>query len=113
MNYKRTTIERFIDKDLLDGVTAAVSSGAFAQEANIAHQLAEISTQIRQALGDDALSSEGNLLSQYASTPSESNMRACAVNWVQRDRIRSLKELSLITSTRFSVGTTMKAIFFR
>ena len=44
MNQKRAVIERFIEKDLLDEVTAQLSSGALAQEAGVAQQL----TLIRQ-----------------------------------------------------------------
>ena len=69
MNQKRAVIEKFIEKDLLDGVAAGLASGALAQESGLAQQLAEVTAQIKENLGEDALDAEGNLDPKYASTP--------------------------------------------
>lgn len=69
MNQKRAVIERFIEKDLLDGVAAELASGALAQESGLAQQLAEVTAQIKENLGEDALDAEGNLDPKYAGTP--------------------------------------------
>ncbi len=65
MNQKRTVIERFIEKDLLDGVAMELSSGALAHESGLAQQLADVTTQIKENLGDEALDAEGNLDAQW------------------------------------------------
>jgi adenine-specific DNA-methyltransferase len=61
MNQKRAVIERFIEKDLLDGVAKELKSGALAQEAGLAQQLAEITAKIREDIDDDAIDADGNL----------------------------------------------------
>lgn len=61
MNQKRAVIERFIEKDLLDGVAMQLSTGALAHESALAQQLAEVAAQIRENIGDDAIDAEGNL----------------------------------------------------
>ena len=61
MNQKRAVIERFIEKDLLDGVAMELSSGSLAQESGSAQQLADVAAQIKENIGDDALDAEGNL----------------------------------------------------
>lgn len=68
MNQKRAVIERFIEKDLLDGVAAELSSGALALESGLAQQLEEVKTKIRENFGEDALDAEGNL-TKYADSP--------------------------------------------
>jgi adenine-specific DNA-methyltransferase len=68
MNHKRSVIEQFIEKDLLNAVSEELHKGALAQEANAAERLAEISAQIKDTLGADALDVEGNLSSNYAAT---------------------------------------------
>lgn len=65
MNQKRAVIERFIEKDLLDGVAAELSSGALAQESELAERLADVTAQIKGVLGEEALDPEGNLDPQY------------------------------------------------
>jgi len=62
MNQKRAIIERFIEKDLLEAVTAELSSGALAQESSFAQQLKEMAEKVRETFGEDSLDAEGNLL---------------------------------------------------
>jgi adenine-specific DNA-methyltransferase len=68
MNHKRAVIEQFIEKDLLNAVSEELQKGALAQEANAAERLAELSAQIKDTIGADALDVEGNLSSNYAGT---------------------------------------------
>ncbi len=69
MNHKRAVIERFIEKDLLDGVAMELTSGALAEESGLAQQLTEVAAQIKENFGDKALDAEGNLAAQYHQTP--------------------------------------------
>lgn len=69
MNQKRGVIEKFIEKDLLDGVAVELTTGALAQESGLAQQLAEVSVQIKENFGDEALDAEGNLAKEYQATP--------------------------------------------
>lgn len=68
MNQKRAVIERFIEKDLLDSVAMELSSGALAHESGLAQQLADVTVQIKENFGDEALDAEGNLDAQYQKT---------------------------------------------
>lgn len=68
MNQKRAVIERFIEKELLDGVAAELSTGALAMESGLAQQLEEVKAKIRENFGDEALDAEGNLV-KYADSP--------------------------------------------
>ena len=68
MNQKRAVIERFIEKDLLAGVAAELSTGALAAESGLAQQLEEVTAKIRENFGDDALDAEGNLV-KYTDSP--------------------------------------------
>lgn len=68
MNHKRAVIEQFIEKDLLNAVSEELQKGALAQEANAAERLADLSAQIKDTLGADALDVEGNLSPNYAGT---------------------------------------------
>lgn len=54
MNHTRVVIERFIDEEL--------KRGAYAEEADLARQLAEATGKIRENFGDDALDAEDDLL---------------------------------------------------
>jgi adenine-specific DNA-methyltransferase len=69
MNQKRDVINKFIEKDLLDGVAVELTTGALAQESGLAQQLAEVSAQIKENFGDEALDAEGNLAKEYQTTP--------------------------------------------
>lgn len=65
MNQKRAVIERFIEKDLLEAVGTELTSGSLAQESALAQQLADVTAQIKENFGDEALDAEGNLDAQY------------------------------------------------
>jgi adenine-specific DNA-methyltransferase len=65
MNQRRSIIEKFIEKDLLDGVAQDLKAGALAQEAGFAQQLTEVGAQIKETLGEEALDAEGNLATEY------------------------------------------------
>jgi len=69
MNQKRDVIEKFIEKDLLDGVAMELTTGALAQESGLAQALVEVSAQIKENFGDEALDAEGNLAKEYQTTP--------------------------------------------
>ena len=68
MNQKRAVIEQFIETDLVKGIAKELKSGALAQEAGLAKQLAEVTAQIKENLGDEALDAEGNLSPQFHKT---------------------------------------------
>jgi adenine-specific DNA-methyltransferase len=65
MNQKRAVIEQFIETDLVKGIAKELKSGALAQEAGLAQQLAEVTAQIKENIGDEALDAEGNLATEY------------------------------------------------
>jgi adenine-specific DNA-methyltransferase len=65
MNQKRAVIEQFIEKDLVSGIAQELKTGALAQEAGLAQQLADVTAQIKENIGDEALDAEGNLASEY------------------------------------------------
>ncbi|MGB5082451.1 MAG: DNA methyltransferase, partial [Burkholderiales bacterium] len=62
MNQKRAVIERFIEKDLIEGLDKELKRGAHAEQADLARQLTEATARIRENFGDDALDAEGKLL---------------------------------------------------
>lgn len=68
MNHKHAVIEQFIEKDLLNAVSEELHKETLAQEANAAERLVEITAQIKDTLGADALDVEGNLSPNYAGT---------------------------------------------
>jgi adenine-specific DNA-methyltransferase len=65
MNYKRAVIEQFIETDLVKGIAKELASGALAQEAGLVQQLAEVTAQLKENIGDEALDAEGNLAAEY------------------------------------------------
>jgi len=68
MNQKRDVIEKFIEKDLLDGVAKALESGPLGKESGLAQELAALSVQIKETLSDEALDAEGNLAKEHHGT---------------------------------------------
>ena len=68
MNHKRAVIEQFIETDLAEGIAKELASGALAQEAGLAQQLAEVTAQIKENIGDEALDAEGDLAAEYHRT---------------------------------------------
>lgn len=69
MNHKRAVIEKFIEKDVLDAVSAELAADALAQQSTLADELAETIEQIKDKLGSESLDAEGNLDSNYEKTP--------------------------------------------
>lgn len=69
MNYKREVIERFIEKDLIEAVTAELNSGILAQQSRVAAELQQVARQIRESLGEDALDGDGRLAEAFHNTP--------------------------------------------
>jgi adenine-specific DNA-methyltransferase len=68
MNHKHEVIEKFIEKDLLDGVEKELASGALAHESGLAQQLTELAAQIKENIADDAIDAEGNLNEKHNDT---------------------------------------------
>src|SRR5690349_20383603 len=68
MNHNRAIIEQFIERDLLDADSDELQKGALATEASSAERLAELTKQINDTLGADALDVEGRLKPTYEGT---------------------------------------------
>jgi adenine-specific DNA-methyltransferase len=69
MNYKRDVVEKFITQDLPKAITDELDRDALADQAKAAQELKEVSEQISQTLGKDALDGDGNLAAIYHATP--------------------------------------------
>ena len=69
MNYKREVIEKFISVDLPDAVAEELDRGILAEQSQAAEELKEVSQQIGELLGRDALDADGNLARSYHDTP--------------------------------------------
>ena len=65
MNYKRDVVEKFITQDLPKAIADELDRDALADQAQAAKELKEVSEQITQTLGKDALDAEGNLAATY------------------------------------------------
>ena len=69
MNYKRDVVEKFITQDLPKAIADELDRDALADQAQAAKELKEVSEQITQTLGKDALDADGNLAATYHATP--------------------------------------------
>lgn len=69
MNFKRETIQRFIQKDLIEAIGKELSSGILASQSQAAAELKEVASQICESLGDSALNGDGVLAEQFHGTP--------------------------------------------
>lgn len=69
MNHKREAIERFIQKELVEAIGAELSRGVLASDARAAEEINELAEQIRESLGEAALSGDGVLAEQFHGTP--------------------------------------------
>ena len=69
MNYKRGVIERFITQDLPRAVAEELDRGALASQSQAMKELEEVTEQIRQAFGPEALEPNGNLSKAFHGTP--------------------------------------------
>ena len=69
MNHKRGVIEKFITQDLPKAVAEELDRGALADQSETAKELKEVTGQICETLGKDALDADGNLVETYHETP--------------------------------------------
>src|SRR6266545_4499845 len=69
MNHKRGVIEKFITADLPKAISAELDRGALADQSQAAKELKEVTEQITQTLGKDALNADGDLAEAYHDTP--------------------------------------------
>lgn len=68
MNFKRETIERFIEQELVETIGRELSSGILASDARAAEELKELAEQIRESLSEAALNGDGVLSEQFHDT---------------------------------------------
>ena len=69
MNYKRGVIEKFITEDLPKAIADELERGILADQSQAAKELKEVSRQIRDLLGRDALDADGNLARRHHDIP--------------------------------------------
>jgi adenine-specific DNA-methyltransferase len=69
MNHKREVIEHFISVELPEAIAAELDQGALAEQTQLQHELAEMTRQIKQTLGDGALDADGALAEAYHAIP--------------------------------------------
>jgi len=69
LNYKRSQIEKFIQKDLVERVESAFSKHKDKRLSNIDQRLEAIKEKIIQILGEDAFTPSGELKEQFKDTP--------------------------------------------
>ena len=90
MNYKREVIEKFITVNLPDAVGEELDRGILAEQSQAAEELNEVSQQIGELLGRDALDVDGNLSRSYHDTPlgeKYQNLRAKAADGRGREAL--------------------------
>ena len=68
LGQKRGVVEKFINEQLIDAISAELNSGALRQEAGIAAQIADLAAQIRENIADDAIDAAGNLAASHHGT---------------------------------------------
>jgi hypothetical protein len=100
MNHKRAVIERFVNEDLPEAVREELERDALAGQLQAVRELEEVTTQIKQNFGGQAIDAEGSLNLAYQDTPArtmssstailssqapgrwnQSSMRACSRRW--------------------------------
>jgi len=69
MNYKRDVIEQFIAQGLPKAVSDELEKGILADQAQAARELKDVTEQIKEALGMEALDPKGNLAEAFHNTP--------------------------------------------
>ncbi|MBI4567841.1 MAG: site-specific DNA-methyltransferase, partial [Planctomycetes bacterium] len=68
LNFKRDAIEKFIEKDLLDGVATALKN-SYQDELNYAAaDMEDLAERIRDGLAEDAIDGDGNLAAEHQKT---------------------------------------------
>jgi len=85
MNLKRTIIERFISEDLPRLVNEELNKGALAEQTQAAKELDAARKKVLEALGEDVLDTDGNLVDKYRET------KAGREYLVARERARAAK----------------------
>ena len=85
MNLKRTIIERFISEDLPRLVNEELNKGALADQTQAAKELDAARKKLLEALGEDVLDTDGNLVDKYRET------KAGREYLVARERARAAK----------------------
>ena len=68
MNQKRTVIERFIEKDLLEAVGKELRKGNLREQGDLTEQLEALAARIREDIADDAIDADGELSDEHAKT---------------------------------------------
>ena len=68
MNHKREIIERFIIENLPQTIAEDLERGALAEQSRATQTLEAARRKVLDALGDNALDAEGNLIDQYRAT---------------------------------------------
>jgi adenine specific DNA methylase Mod len=69
LNEKRDDIERFIEEDLVEGVREELEAYEAGKTEELREKLEEKKSEIRAALGEDALLPDGNISDDYENTP--------------------------------------------
>ena len=69
MNCKREAIDKFIEEDLLDAVSAELHTGELQRQENAVKELAEITKKIQEAFGGAAINGDGSLNQNFHNTP--------------------------------------------
>lgn len=69
MNHKRNEIERFITVDLPGNVKNELNRGALAEQTRSANALEEVTEQIEENFGNDAIDADSHLSETYHGTP--------------------------------------------
>jgi len=69
MNYKRDVIEQFIAEGLPKAISDELEKGILADQAQAARELKDVTDQIKEALGMEALDPKGNLAEAFHNTP--------------------------------------------
>ena len=69
MNCKREAIEKFIENDLLDAVSAELKTGELERQENAVRKLESVIGKIRESFGGSAINGDGNLERAFHNTP--------------------------------------------
>ncbi|GLI53357.1 site-specific DNA-methyltransferase [Thermodesulfovibrio yellowstonii] len=92
MNYKRSQIENFIERDLITKIESAFAKHRDERASNIDQKFEEIKKKIIQTLGTDAITSSGELKEQFKDTPLG---REYLTIKAQKEEIQAVDEIKL------------------
>ena len=110
MNHKRDVIEKFITKDLPQAVAEELDRGALADQSQAAGELQDVTVQVKETLGVDALDADGNLAETYHGTPLGKKYLSLKVRPPAHAAAKPLRQASSTTCMPFSAITTRTAI---